>query len=123
MTMVNTSNKSKLHGDLRLYAKDILAAAGDAPSAIAAPLTGAIGAVIAILDSLTQAQAEAARILNDAKFSLAYRYDSARATVEAAVNAANDAVTALENTATKRSTPCRKTTPNTLLKVPGATPV
>jgi hypothetical protein len=97
-------NKSNLYGDLRLAAKTILLAVDDAPSAIAGPLASAVNGVIAGMEALTQAEAEAARILSDTKYSTAYRVDSANATVEAAVSAADGAVSALESAAAKART-------------------
>jgi len=102
--MADTSNRYNLYGDLRITVKDVQLAANDAPGAIAELLVNALTGLIAGMEGLTQAQAEAARIMSDAKFSTAYRVDSANATVEAAVSAANGAATALEGAAAKART-------------------
>jgi hypothetical protein len=102
--MADTSNRYNLFGDLRITVKDVQLAADDAPSAIAEPLANALNGLIAGMEGLTQAQADAARIMSDTKYSQAYRVDSANATVEAAVSAADGAVAALEGAASKART-------------------
>jgi hypothetical protein len=95
----DTSNRSNLFGELRIYQKQITAAATSAPSAIMSSIVGAMSDVIYDLEQVVQGRAEATRILSDQRLSSVEQYRQASAVMSKAFAACASSTAALESAA------------------------
>jgi hypothetical protein len=96
---VNTSNRSGLYGELRVYQAQVTQAAASAPSSIRNAIIGGMSDVIFYLEAVTQGRAEATRILADQRYAPAEQYRQAAAVMSKAFAGSAAANKALESAA------------------------